>query len=66
MQEYKNVEVESLEKLKTLIESAKTVHEMNDLRYACVKWMKVDNGVLKTWQDKYWALKTCPTCGKLH
>jgi hypothetical protein len=63
---YNNVEVETIEKMRQLIQDAKKVSEIDDLRYACVKFM--DNGypeILKEWQDKYWRLKKCPTCGHI-
>jgi hypothetical protein len=66
MKQYKNIEVATVDELKTRIETNTRISEMDDLRYACVKYM--NNGhpeVLKLWQDKYWALKRCPTCGKL-
>lgn len=66
MKQYKNVEVESIEELNELINNADCVEEINDLRYACVKLM--NNGhpeILKIWQDKYWNLRKCPTCGRL-
>ena len=65
MKEYKNTEVEIVANLRQLIQDSKCVNEMNDLRYACVKFM--NNGhpeILKEWQSKYWALKKCPTCGR--
>jgi hypothetical protein len=66
MKKYNNIEVETVEKLRQLIQDANCVNEMDDLRYACVKFM--NNGhpdVLKEWQDKYWSLKRCPTCGRI-
>ncbi len=66
IKQYNNVEVESIEKLKQLINDANCVNETNDLRYACVKYM--NNGhpeILQLWQTKYWNLKKCPTCGKI-
>ena len=41
---------------------ANSVKEMNALRDEVVKVMTPS--ILKQWQDKYWALKQCPTCGK--
>jgi hypothetical protein len=63
MKDYKNLVVETIDKLNQLIKDAKSIDEMDDLRYACVKFM--NNGhpeILKIWQDKYWSLKKCPTC----
>ena len=45
------------------IASAKTLKEVNELRGEVVDAMKTP-GILKQWQDKYWGLKTCPTCGR--
>jgi hypothetical protein len=65
MKEYKNTEVPDIATLRDLISKAKSVGEMNDLRNACVKWMHEETSILKEWQDKYWSLKKCPTCGKV-
>lgn len=66
MKEYKNVQVDTVEDLKSRIEQASCIHEMDDLRYSCVKYMNSGHPeVLKLWQDKYWSLKRCPTCGKI-
>ncbi len=65
MKKYNNIEVETIDKLRQLILNAHCINEMDDLRYACVKFM--NNGhpeILKEWQDKYWQLKKCPICGK--
>lgn len=66
MKEYRNIEVSTIEELKGLIQKANTLNQMDDLRYACVKFMKTDHDILKLWQDKYWSLKRCPTCGHLN
>ena len=65
MKEYKNIEVETIGKLRELIQDTKCVNEMNDLRWACVKFMHDGYPeIVKEWQEKYWALKKCPTCGR--
>jgi len=58
-------QIDTVAELRQLINNAKSVDEMDDLRYATVKHMKTDSGILKEWQDKYWSLKICPTCGKV-
>lgn len=65
MKEYNNIEVDTIDNLRALIQKAKSVSEMDDLRYACVKLMRINHGILKEWQDKYWSLKRCPTCGHI-
>lgn len=66
MKDYKNIIVATIEELNYLIQNAKTTNEMDDLRFACVKFMNSGHPeVLKKWQDKYWSLKKCPTCGHI-
>jgi hypothetical protein len=65
MKKYNNIEVETVDKLRQLIQNAECVNEMDDLRYACVKHMNNHPEILKEWQDKYWSLKRCPTCGRI-
>ena len=64
MKKYKNVEVESIEKLRELIKVAVCVNEIDDLRWACVKFMYSDPSILKEWQAKYREFKRCSVCGK--
>lgn len=49
--------------LRDKITAAKNIRDINALRTEVVAEMKNDHAVLKLWQDKYWSLKTCPTCG---
>ncbi len=66
MDKYKGVEIDTIEHLRQLIADATSVGQMNDLRYASVKFMNSGHPeILKEWQSKYWTLKRCPTCGKL-
>jgi hypothetical protein len=66
MKEYDNIAVNTIEELNHLIESAQSINAMDGLRYACVKFMNSGYPeVLKKWQDKYWSLKRCPTCGHI-
>ena len=58
------VEVEDVGELHRRIESATKLKQLNEIRMACVALMKQDNSLLKKWQDKYWSLKNCPTCGR--
>jgi hypothetical protein len=46
------------------IAKANSIRAMNLLREEVVQKMKTNPSVLKLWQDKYWALKRCPTCGR--
>ena len=65
MSKYNNIQIDDVGELRQRIDTANCVNEINDLRYACVYHM--NNGhpeILKIWQDKYLALKTCPTCGR--
>jgi hypothetical protein len=55
-------EVTSIDELASLIEDACCISELDTLRMACVKFH--DSRILKLWQDKYWGMKQCPTCGK--
>jgi hypothetical protein len=55
-------EVTDIDELAKLIEGACCISELDTLRLACVKFH--DSWILKLWQDKYWGMKTCPTCGR--
>lgn len=57
-------EFENISELRNAIIAANSVRKINELRMSCVKFMKEDSSVLKEWQNKYWSLKRCPTCGK--
>ena len=52
-------------KLKSKIEAANTLKSINKLRLEVVENMTSENGLLELWQDKYWSLKKCPTCGHI-
>lgn len=58
------VEVGSIDELRERIQKATTVKQMNEIRDACVKFIESDHSILKEWQEKYWSLKNCPTCGQ--
>ena len=45
------------------IEDATSLKELNDMRMDIVQ--AKDGEVLKAWQDKFWAYKKCPECGKV-
>ena len=45
------------------IEKSATLKEIDSLREDSVFHMHQVPEVLKIWQDKYWSLKICPTCG---
>ena len=65
MPQYKQVEVASLGELHELINNAASITEMDDLRYACVKFMDAgEHQIVKEWQSKYQTLKVCPVCGR--
>lgn len=51
------------EELKDKISKSNNLDSINNLRMDVVKSHNGD--ILKLWQDKYWSLKRCPTCGKL-
>jgi DNA/RNA-binding domain of Phe-tRNA-synthetase-like protein len=44
------------------IENCNSVADCDLLRLDVVR--AKDQEVLKAWQDKYWSLKLCPTCGR--
>jgi len=52
----------AMETIKETIENAKNLDEINALRMEVVK--SKNDSILKLWQDKYWSMKNCPTCGK--
>jgi hypothetical protein len=54
-------EVTDVNELARLIKGACCISELDTLRLACVKFH--DSRILKLWQDKYWGMKQCPTCG---
>jgi len=58
------VAVTDVNELHNIIENATVLKQLNEIRMACVELMKQDSSILKKWQDKYWSLKNCPTCGK--
>jgi len=45
------------------IEDATSLKELNDMRMDVVQAR--DKDVLKAWQDKFWAYKKCPECGRV-
>lgn len=51
--------------LEEKIDAAKSVKDMDNLRDDVVATMRTNPSLLKKWQDKYWSLKRCPTCGKV-
>ena len=59
----KQLEITDPDEMRHKIESATTIRQMNELRMSCVELMKESPDILKKWQDKYWSLKNCPTCG---
>lgn len=55
-------EISEPDKLKAAIEKACCRAELNELRLSVVKIH--DMSLLKIWQDKYWSMGKCPTCGR--
>ena len=58
-------EIDSADSCRDAVRKAGSVKALNELRVPVVEFAKPENGLLKFWQDKYWALKRCPDCGKL-
>jgi hypothetical protein len=59
------IPVDSIEELEHRINTSTTVQDINSVRFAVVELMKTKPSILKMWQDKYWSLVRCPTCGKM-
>ncbi len=58
----KQIEVLDIGELAIMIGKCESVREINELRLTTVKTQNVL--VMKLWQEKFWSLKNCPTCGK--
>ena len=54
----------TMDQLLNKIALAKNVKEIDALREDIAFHMHTDSRVLKIWQDKYWSLRCCPTCGQ--
>jgi hypothetical protein len=59
------IPVDSIEEIEHRINTATTVQDINSVRFALVGLMKIKPSILILWQDKYWSLVRCPSCGKM-
>jgi hypothetical protein len=60
------LEITDPNELRTAIDNAKTKKDMDALRMAVVKMPSgVKGEILEYWQDKFWKLRRCPTCGRI-
>lgn len=58
------VDIKDYDELRKKIREAKSVKAINSLRMSCVELMKLYPEVLKMWQNKFYSLTVCPTCGR--
>ncbi len=55
-------ELASIEECEKAVKGAKSVRALNQLRASVVTFM--NPGLLKLFQERYWAFKKCPDCAK--
>lgn len=52
-----------MDALRRKIDEAKSLNALNSLRAEVISEIKQDPALLKYWQDRYWGMRTCRTCG---